>query len=186
PQHGSAPAGGSALGGDWTAGSTGAGTRTRTDAPEGPAGGAPSWTVPPPPAEPDRGRRLTLRLVVFVLALVVVAAAAVTAVGFFARGGYFVGLDGEEVVIFKGRPGGLLWFDPTVEERTGVMVGDLRPGRAQDLRDGKEEPSVDAAQRYVANLEEEAAPPTTTTTTTITTPVPPAVAPAPTPTTTAP
>ena len=186
PQAGGATAAGSALGGDWTSGE--AGGRTRTDAP--PRAGAPAerpWTAAPsPPHETDRRRPVTLRLVVFVLALLVVAAAVFTAVGFFARGGYFVGLDGEEVVIFKGRPGGLLWFDPTVEERTGVMVDEVRPSRAQDLRDGKEESSVDAARRYVANLEDEAAPTTTTTTTTTTTPVPTAVAPAPTPTTPAP
>ena len=129
--------------------------------------------------------RVTLRLLVFLTAMAVVAAAALAAVGFFARGGYYVGLDGEEVVIYKGRPGGLLWFSPTVEDRTGVRVDALRPSRAPDLRDGKEEPSLAAARRYVANLEEEAAPPTTTTTSTTVAPVPvtppavPAPAPAP-------
>jgi serine/threonine protein phosphatase PrpC len=182
PRPASASSGASPLGGEWTSGGAGAGHRTRTDAPVQP-GHAPPPRTTPAPVEPARGRRLTLRLALFTLALVVVAGAAVTALGFFARGGYFVGLDGQEVVIFKGRPDGLLWFDPTVEERTGVMVDDLRPSRAQDLRDGKEEPSVDAARRYVTNLEEEAAPPTTTTTTTTTTPLPTAVAPAPTPST---
>ena len=144
-------------------------------------GGEPAPFRPPPgPARVDEGgRRITLRVLVFLVALVVVLAAAVAAVGFFARGGYFVGLEGEEVVIFKGRPGGLLWFDPTVAGRTGVLVSELRPSRAQDLRDGKEEPSLSAARRYVANLKEEAAPPTTTTTAVTTTTVPPPVTPPP-------
>lgn len=140
----------------------------------------PIRATPSPPAGDGGGRRFTLRLAVFLLALVLVLAAAGAAVGFFARAGYYVGLDGEEVVIYKGRPGGLLWFSPTVEERTGVQLDEVRPSREQDLRDGKEEPSLAAARRYVDNLEDEAAPPTTTTTTV---PVaPPAPAPtAPTP-----
>ena len=119
-------------------------------------------------------RRITLRVVVFFVALLLVLSSAFAAVGFFARAGYYVGLDADEVVIFKGRPGGLLWFKPTVEERTGVKVGELLPSRAPDLEDGKEESSIEEAEQYVENLKAEAAPTTTTTTTTVPpAPVPP-------------
>ena len=160
---------GSDTGPDVTAAWTAA---TRTGASPGAAVGTgePRYRTPPPPVTPERDKpRLTLRVVVFLVALLVVLTGAVAAVGFFARGGYYVGLEGDEVVIFKGRPDGLLWFNPTVEERTDVGVDDVLPSRAADLRDGKEYSSLGAARRYVGNLEDEAAARTTTTTTTTTT-----------------
>ena len=39
------------------------------------------------------------------------------AVGYYARNTYYVGFQGDSVVIFKGKPGGVLWIKPTVEER---------------------------------------------------------------------
>ena len=101
------------------------------------------------------GRRLTLRVVVFVVVLVVVLAGAAAAVGFYARGGYYVGLDGGDVVIFKGRPGGLLWFQPTVYRRTDIVAADVPIVRLDDVKAGKEEPSVGAANRYIQNLRDE-------------------------------
>jgi serine/threonine protein phosphatase PrpC len=117
-----------------------------------------------------RPKRLTLRAVLFTSVVVLVVLGAVAAVGVFARGAYFVGLDRDEVVIFQGRPGGLLWFDPTVEVRTGIPVEDVPPARADAVRAGKEEPTLPAARRYVENMREQA---TTTTTTT----APPVTAP---------
>ena len=138
----------------------------------------PSYRTPPP-LDPAKERRFTLRVAVFLVALMLLVIGAGSAIGFFARGGYFVGVEGDEVVVFKGRPGGLLWFDPTVEERTGVAVAELLPARAQDVQAGKEEPSLGAALTYVARIKEEAAPTTTTTTTTPPATVPATVATAP-------
>ncbi|MGI8684080.1 MAG: Stp1/IreP family PP2C-type Ser/Thr phosphatase [Acidimicrobiales bacterium] len=146
--------------------------------PSPPTRGAADVGAPPPAASAPRQRRFTLRVVVFLVALVVLAAGAAAAIGFFARGGYFVGVDKDEVVIYKGMPGGLLWFDPTVADRTGVVVADLTPARRQDIEAGKEEPSLAAALRYVAQVKEEATASTTTTMTlpptTVAPPAPPA------------
>jgi serine/threonine protein phosphatase PrpC len=185
-------------GGDGTAGtSTGAaGSPAAGAAPPltgvGPAAartGAPPAAPPPagvggyggrpqPATARERRPRLTLRVVAFLVAVMIVAAAMVGAVGFFARGGYYVGLEDDRIAIFKGRPGGLLWFKPTVEERTEVGLADVLPSRAADLRDGKEYSSLTDARRYVQNLEDEATPTTTTTTTTL---PPPTTAPPPAP-----
>ncbi|HEX2065132.1 MAG TPA: hypothetical protein VHE80_12000, partial [Acidimicrobiales bacterium] len=125
--------------------------------------------APPRTEEPaSGGRRLTLRVALFVLVLAGILGAAVAAVGFYARGSYYVGLAGDDVVIYKGRPGGLLWFDPTVEERTGLVVGQLRGSQEQALREGKEEPSLGDARDYVQNIERQVA-----TTTTTVAPLPP-------------
>jgi protein phosphatase len=127
-------------------------------------------TAPPPaprPAAPQpaaaRPRRFTWRVVVFVVAVVVVIAAALAAVGWYARHTYFVGLDHGQVAIFKGRPGGLLWFNPTLDRRTSMTQGDVPAARLPDVKAGHEESTRAEAQRYVNALRQEAAAQTTTT-----------------------
>jgi PPM family protein phosphatase len=121
--------------------------------------------------EVKRARRPSLRTVLFTSIVLLVVVGAIAAVGVFARGAYFVGFEDDEVVIFQGRPGGLLWFDPTVEVRTGIAAVDVPPARVDAIRRGKEEPTLGAARRYVENLQAQT---TTTTTTASTAPPPPA------------
>jgi protein phosphatase len=98
-------------------------------------------------------RRLTPRVVAFVVVLLFVLAGAAGAVGFYARGSYFVGIDDGQVAIFKGRPGGLLWFSPTVEERTSLTAATVPPARADDVANGHTVASLDEARDYVRNLQ---------------------------------
>ena len=128
---------------------------SRDDDPQGQTG-LHAATASPVTHEPP-ARRVTGRVVAFVLVLVLLLGGAAAAVGWYARGSYFVGLEDSRVIIFKGRPGGLLWFQPTAEVRTQLTEADVLPGRLDDLRAGKEEPSLEEAQRYVRNLEDEAA-----------------------------
>jgi PPM family protein phosphatase len=129
--------------------------------------------------EPEpRTRRLTWRVLAFALALILLVGVVVGALGWYARKTYFVTIDDEQVTIFKGRPGGFLWFDPTVEQRTGIDVADVPASAVDDLEDGVDQPTLEDAERYVANLQdqidqEEQPPPTSTTTTTTTTTAPP-------------
>jgi protein phosphatase len=107
-------------------------------------------------------------VVAFLFAVVAVLGVAVWAVGWYARSAYYVGLDGEQVAIFRGRPGGLLWFEPTlVEHKLQPTGGDLLPAQRLELQAGHEVPSKAAADRYVNNLRQEVEarrpPPTTTT-----------------------
>ncbi|MGH9206335.1 MAG: Stp1/IreP family PP2C-type Ser/Thr phosphatase [Acidimicrobiales bacterium] len=114
--------------------------------------------APPPrtgPAKP-RTRRVTLRVVAFLLLLLVVLAGVVTAVGWFATRSYYVGIDGNQLAIYQGRPGGFLWFQPHVSVFTGVTTSEVLPSRLDDLRNGMEEPSVAAAHQYISNLQQEA------------------------------
>src|SRR5207302_1125264 len=127
-------------------------TPARDEDEERPSSGATAATAARPRAEapPDaRPRRLTWRVVAFLVALIVVVAAAVAAVGWYARHTYYVGLDRNQVAIFKGRPGGLLWFNPTLERRTTLAQQDVLPSRLSDLRSGRSEASLADAQRYV-------------------------------------
>jgi protein phosphatase len=94
---------------------------------------------------------------------------AVWAVAWYARSAYFVGLDNDQVAIFRGRPGGLLWFDPTLVEHKAQPTGaELLPAQRSELQAGHEVGSKKAADRYVNNLRQEvearrAPPPTSTT-----------------------
>lgn len=112
---------------------------------------------PAPPGLAMPPRRVTVRVVAFVTVLVLVVAGGVAAVAWYARGSYFVGLHEGRVTIYKGRPGGLLWFDPTVEETTPITSASLLPARVDDLEAGKPEPSLAEARRYVERIQEEAA-----------------------------
>jgi protein phosphatase len=77
-------------------------------------------------------------------------------VGWYARHTYYVGLDGNRVAIFKGRPGGLLWFQPTLDQRKDLTTADILPSRLADLKGGHQEPTRADAQRYITRLREEA------------------------------
>jgi len=125
-------------------------------------------TLAPPPPE-ARPRRMTWRVFVFVLAIIAVLGVAVWAVAWYARSAYYVGLEGEQVAIFRGRPGGLLWFDPTLVERKQQPTGaELLPAQRTELQAGHEVPSKAAADRFVNNLRQEVEarrlPPTSTST----------------------
>ena len=116
----------------------------------------PTEPVMEAPPEP-KPRRLTFSTVAFVSILMLLVASAAAAVVVYARSSYFVGVQRDQVVIFQGRPGGLLWFDPTLEERTELRVYEVLPSTADVLRRGKEEPSLAQARRYVSNIKQEAA-----------------------------
>ncbi|MDQ6728642.1 MAG: Stp1/IreP family PP2C-type Ser/Thr phosphatase [Actinomycetota bacterium] len=126
----------------------------------------PSLAAPPTPP-----RRFTWRVAVFFLAILVVLGSAVWAVGWYARGAYYVGLDSGQVAIFRGRPGGLLWFEPTIVEHKLQPTGDeLLPAQRTALQAGHEVTTKAQADRYVNNLRQEvdavrAATSTTTSTT---------------------
>jgi protein phosphatase len=109
-------------------------------------------------------RRVTWRVVVFLLALVLVAAAIAGSLWWFGRNTFYVGADDGRVTIFRGRPGGFLGIDPTVEQRTGLRLDDLPPAQREDVRAGKDESTLADARHYVTALRR-----TTTTTTTSTT-----------------
>jgi hypothetical protein len=80
----------------------------------------------------------------------------VFAVGFSARNTFYVGFQGDAVTIFRGRPGGVLWIDPTVEERTDLGRDQLSERLVRELDEGKDEDSLDSAREYVDFLREEA------------------------------
>lgn len=104
--------------------------------------------APPSAVQRDRHRS---RLVA--LAAVVTVLVAFLGINWFASSAYFASEDAGEVVIFKGRPGGILWIDPEVEERTGLTVEELTPAGVQKLEQELEWTSFDDASDFVDQLE---------------------------------
>lgn len=125
----------------------------------------------------DRPRRFTWRVALFTLVVLAVLAFAAYAVWWFGRGTYFVGVQDDEVTIFRGRPGGVFLFDPTVEEETGLTLDDVPPRTRDGIVEGRTFSTREAAEDFVDGLREEAeetSSPSTTTTTTTSTTAPPA------------
>lgn len=112
--------------------------------------------------------RFTWRVAVFTVLVLAVIGGAFATIQWYGTSTYFVGFDDDdEVAIYRGRPGGLLWIEPELVDATGIERADV-PGRAVSrIADGVEQSSRADADRFVANLEEQIddATPTTTTTT---------------------
>lgn len=122
------------------------------------------------PGEPGSGgdsdRLLLLRV------LIAIAVAALLIVGFavfaaWARGGYFIAFDENgEAIIYGGRSGGVLWFEPTAETEGGPTADQLTDEAVVIIED---EPRFDSRDDAADFLRGSAAPTTTTTTSTTST-----------------
>jgi len=124
------------------------------------AGGAPKAAhtrpmllVPQKKRHESRGDRIvTIRVALFVLIFVAVLGGAAGLVVWFDKASFYVGLDRGYVAIFQGRPGGLLWLEPSVVERTTLTPADLLASNVANLRQGMEESSYQAARNLVRDL----------------------------------
>ncbi len=135
----------------------------------------PTEEPPRPTGEPSpavarrRSRRRRLwRIVRWGLPIVVVVVVAIGVLAWYARNTYYVGTDLGNVAIFRGRPGGVLIWNPTLaQKRTKILANDLPPRLRQEVRGGHGQfSSINDARAYVRRLSAS----TTTTTTTVTTP----------------
>ena len=139
-------------------------------------GGSEGTSAPEPAAEPaaepaKRPRALTVRSIAFVLVVLALVGGGLWLVNDYATNTYYLDTVDGEVTIFKGRPGGVLWIDPSAVEPTGVDVDDVPAEFADDVIDRRDFATIESARRFVENMEErieELAPPPTTSTTTST------------------
>ncbi len=99
-----------------------------------------------------RRRMFTLRVAVFMLGLLTLLALAAAGIAWYARTSYFVGLTGNHITIFQGRPGGVLWFQPTVADATGVTTANVESRHLPALAAGQQEPSLSAARQFVNSM----------------------------------
>jgi serine/threonine protein phosphatase PrpC len=101
----------------------------------------------------DRGRRLiTVRTVLFAVVLVGILSAAFYAVRWYDTNAYYIQVNNNELMIYHGRVGGGVLYQPVRVERTGFTTADVPAYALAQLCDGVQEDSLKAAQAYVANL----------------------------------
>ncbi len=139
--------------------------------------------VPPPPVQrvpekESRGarrrrlgvpRRITPRVIGFILLMAAVPVAAYFVLRWYAYDNFVVTVQGNQVVVKQGQPGGVLWFHPKIVDQTGYTMNQLEPSAVAPVKAGVQEPSLDAAKGYVNMIT--ASTTTTTVTTTTTTPL---------------
>ena len=121
-------------------------------------------TTPPESSAPSPGEPAAhvaasarpRRMLVAVALVAVLALGVLSAVGWYARGGYFVGFAGEgdqaQLVVFKGRTNHILWFRPTIEIDSGVVRQEIFPSLADDIDDLPKYDSLARAEAYVNSI----------------------------------
>jgi protein phosphatase len=128
----------------------------------------------PVPTRPRGSRARTVRGVIIVLVPIpVIVGIAGAALEVYARGSYFVGAAGNEVVVYKGVPGGVLGWNPTIDQRTGIQIDQLSQLDQQRVRANSTRGSLATAIAYVENLQTQTTTTTLSTTTTTSTTVKP-------------
>jgi PPM family protein phosphatase len=109
-------------------------------------------------------RRVTFRVILFVLLVAAIPVAAYFVVRWYAYDNWTVTLQGNRVVITQGQPGGVLWFHPRTVERTHHTTTDLPFVSLAAVKAGVQEPSLAAARNYINGLVAQQSASTTTTT----------------------
>jgi len=127
---------------------------------------APAPDVPPPSAARDSWPKRVRNALLLFVPLILVLAIAVGGVGFYARRSYYVGFAGNRVVIYKGVPGGVLGWNPTIDETTPIAAADLTPIDHDRVAGGAARGSLGEARRFVDRLQAGIDATSTTTTTT--------------------
>lgn len=109
-------------------------------------------------------------VVLFWTALVAIVISGITVVGVYARSGYFIGFDEDSrVAVYRGRVGGVLWFNPTIDTQTTLSGADLPEDVLRDVALNRTFTSSTMASKYLALVRIAIIDATTTTSTTSTT-----------------
>jgi PPM family protein phosphatase len=115
-------------------------------------------------------KKLRIGVALFWSALIAIIFGVITTVGVYARSGYYVGFNDEDnVVVYRGRVGGMLWFQPTVDTETKLNGDDLPDNVRLDVSMNKSFTSSGLAAKYLMLVQTAIDNSTSTTTTTSTT-----------------
>jgi len=116
----------------------------------------------PPTAEPKEPRApgalrssFTWRVGVFIAAFVFVILAGFAFIWWTGTKTWYVGVSGQNVAIFHGKPGGVLWIQPELAEESELLVANVPQAAMFDVENGVEQPSLGSARSYIANLIEQ-------------------------------
>ncbi len=124
-------------------------------------------TKPPKPPKPEGSRRVTWRAVVFLAAVLAVLGIGFAAITYYGRSTYYIGFSDEAVVVYRGKPGGVLWIQPEAVERTQLTRQTVPVATVAEIDKGKVEPTLEDAHKYLANLQDQLRTTQSTTTTSV-------------------
>lgn len=105
-----------------------------------------------------RPRRITWRVVLFILLLLALFGGVIGAIQWYGTRGYWVAFEDDQAVIYEGRPEGLLWISPELVQETELAQSDISavdPAAALDMETGKMFPSLAEAREFTARLEDD-------------------------------
>jgi protein phosphatase len=115
-------------------------------------------------------KKSRIGMVLFWSALIAIVLSGITIVGVYARSGYFIGFDEDSrVAVYRGRVGGVLWFNPTIDTQTTLSGADLPEDVLRDVALNRTFTSSTMASKYLALIRIAIIDASTTTSTTSTT-----------------
>jgi protein phosphatase len=99
-------------------------------------------------------KKSVVGVVLFWSVLTAIVLSAVTILGVYARSGYFIGFDSSEnVAVYRGRPGGFLWFQPTIDTQTELAGDELPEDILRDVALNRTFTSSSQAQKYLSFIQ---------------------------------
>ena len=112
-------------------------------------------------------KRITIGVVLFWSVLASLVMGAVAIVGTYARSGYYLGFnDSDHVVVYRGRVGGVLWFEPTIDTETELTGDELPDDVLRDVALNRTFTSSTLARQFLSLVQIAIVDASTTTTTT--------------------
>jgi protein phosphatase len=125
-----------------------------------------------PPVLVKEKRRITVGMTLFWSALVIIVLGVVVIMGVYGRSGYYLDFTKDDTVaVYRGRVGGVLWFDPTIDTETELKGDDLPPDILRDVMTNREFASSSQARKFLSLVQQVILNSTTTTVPTTTTTV---------------
>ncbi|MSO38445.1 MAG: Stp1/IreP family PP2C-type Ser/Thr phosphatase [Acidimicrobiia bacterium] len=129
-------------------------------------------------ANGSKASRSIWRLGLWAIPTVTIVVIAVCAVWWFARNTYYIGAnDRGQVIVYQGRPNGLLGWNPTVARTSELRIRELTEATRLEITENKEFATKGAAIAYLLRLKTNLTSATSTTTGATTTTVPTNTAP---------
>ena len=117
-----------------------------------------------PPVLVKEKRRITVGMTLFWSALVIIVLGVVVIMGVYGRSGYYLDFTKDDTVaVYRGRVGGVLWFDPTIDTETDLKGDDLPPDILRDVMTNREFASSSQARKFLSLVQQVILNSTTTT-----------------------
>jgi protein phosphatase len=107
--------------------------------------------VAAPASNEKQRKKSVVGVVLFWSVLTAIILSSVTILGVYARSGYFIGFDSSEnVAVYRGHPGGFLWFQPTIDTQTELAGDELPEDILRDVALNRTFTSSSQAQKYLS------------------------------------